>query len=149
MAGQRAMKDVYCSILSSLQCFSFTLFFCWLHFFIFLNVRFSDRGCVKRHPTGTPSTRRRLCLLIHMFICVCLCWCPYVCVCEQLVYEDWSWSDTNGVSSFPDKPWFLRVCSTRLLKTLGRGEIACNEQFLYFPQYFLSILRTFCHFHQI
>ena len=28
---------------------------------------------------------------------------------------------------FPNKPWFLHVCST--LKTLGKGEIACNFSF--------------------
>ena len=32
---------------------------------------------------------------------------------------------------------------------MGKGEIACNEQFLLFPQCFLPILRTFCHFCQI
>ena len=37
-----------------------------------------------------------------------------------------------------NKPWFLCVCSTSLLKTLWeKGEIACNEQFLLFPQCFL------------
>ena len=53
------------------------------------------------------------------------------------------------VNTFPNKPWFLRVCSTSLLKnTEGKGEIARNEQFLLFPQCFLPIWRTFCHFHQ-
>ena len=33
--------------------------------------------------------------------------------------------------------------------TAGKGEIAQKEQFLLFPQCFLSIWRTFCHFHQI
>ena len=48
---------------------------------------------------------------------------------------------------FPNKPWFLRVCSTSLLKTLqGKREIARNEQFLLFPQCFLSVWRAFCHF---
>ena len=32
---------------------------------------------------------------------------------------------------------------------MGKGEIARDEQFLLFPQCFLSILRTFCYFHQI
>ena len=53
------------------------------------------------------------------------------------------------LNPFPNKPWFLRVCSTSLLKTLGKGEIARNEQFLLFPQCFLSIWETFCHFHQV
>ena len=33
--------------------------------------------------------------------------------------------------------------------TVGKGETACNEQFLLFPQCFLPIWITFCHFHQI
>ena len=33
--------------------------------------------------------------------------------------------------------------------TVGKGEIARNEQFLLFPQCFLPIWRTFCHFKQI
>ena len=33
--------------------------------------------------------------------------------------------------------------------TVGKGEIVHKEQFLLFPQCFLPIWRTFCHFHQI
>ena len=33
--------------------------------------------------------------------------------------------------------------------TAGKGEIARNEQFLLFPQRFLPIWITFCHFCQI
>ena len=33
--------------------------------------------------------------------------------------------------------------------TEGKGEIARNDQFLLYPQCFLIIWRTFCHFHQI
>ena len=33
--------------------------------------------------------------------------------------------------------------------TVGKGEIARNEQFLLFPQCFQPIRRTFCNFHQI
>ena len=51
---------------------------------------------------------------------------------------------------FPNKHWFLRVCSTSPLKTLWeKGEIARNEQFLLIPQCFLPFSRTFFHFHQI
>ena len=32
----------------------------------------------------------------------------------------------------PNKPWFLRVCSASRLKTLEKGKIAPNEQFLSF-----------------
>ena len=38
------------------------------------------------------------------------------------------------VNPFPNKPWFLCVCSISLLKTLWeKEEIARNEQFLLFP----------------
>ena len=33
--------------------------------------------------------------------------------------------------------------------TVGKGEIAHNEQFLFFPQCFLTIWRNFCHVHQM
>ena len=33
--------------------------------------------------------------------------------------------------------------------TVGKGEIARNEQFLLFPQCFLPVWRTLCHFYQI
>ena len=32
--------------------------------------------------------------------------------------------------------------------TVGKGEIARNEQFLLFPQCFLPIWEAFCHFYQ-
>ena len=51
-------------------------------------------------------------------------------------------------NSFPNKPWFLHVCSTSLLKTLGKGEIARKEQFLLFPWCFIPIWRTFSNCYQ-
>ena len=33
--------------------------------------------------------------------------------------------------------------------TVGKGEIAHNEQFLLFPQYFLPVWITFCRFRHI
>ena len=33
--------------------------------------------------------------------------------------------------------------------TVGKGEIARDEQFLLFPQFFLPVWRIFCHFHLI
>ena len=45
-----------------------------------------------------------------------------------------SLSKTATLNPFPNKPWFLHVCSTNLLKTLWKkGEIARNEQCLLFP----------------
>ena len=49
---------------------------------------------------------------------------------------------------FPKKPWFYCVCKS-FESTVGKREIASNEQFLLFPQYFLPIWRTFFHVHQI
>ena len=42
------------------------------------------------------------------------------------------------LNNFQNQPVFLRVCSASLSKTLGGEEIARNEQFLLFPQCFLS-----------
>ena len=44
--------------------------------------------------------------------------------------------------------WACLQCKF-LENTVGKGEIAHDEQFLLFPQSFLPILRTFCHFHKI
>ena len=38
------------------------------------------------------------------------------------------------------------VCSTSLLKILGKGEIAHDEQFLLFLRCFLPVWKTFCQF---
>ena len=64
----------------------------------------------------------------------------------------WFFSDNAFVfvNPFPNKPWFLRVCSTSVLKTLReKKKFARFEQFLLFPQYFPPVWRFFCHFHQI
>ena len=44
---------------------------------------------------------------------------------------------------FPNKPWFLDVYRMSCENTVGKGEIARNEQFLLFPQCFLTVWRTF------
>ena len=56
-----------------------------------------------------------------------------------------SFTKRQRLNLFPNKPWFLRVCSKCLLKkknTAGKGEIARNEQFLLFPQCFSICLET-------
>ena len=54
------------------------------------------------------------------------------------------------LNPFPNKPWFLRVCSrSRFENTVGKGEIARNEQFLLYPHCFLPVWRAFCYFHQV
>ena len=53
------------------------------------------------------------------------------------------------VNHFPNKPWFSFCPQEKSFEnTVGKEEIARNEQFLLFPLCFLPILRTFCHFHQ-
>ena len=54
-----------------------------------------------------------------------------------------------NLNPFPYNDTFWRPWETSLLKTLGKGEIAHNEQFLLFPQCFLPIWIAFCHFRQI
>ena len=56
----------------------------------------------------------------------------------------------NAINPLLNKPWDLRVCSIKPLEnTVEKGKIARDEQFLLFPQCFLSFWRTFPHFHQI
>ena len=51
---------------------------------------------------------------------------------------------------FAYKPWFLRVCSTSLLKTLrAKEKLLISSNFSYLPLCFLPVFRTFHHFHQI
>ena len=58
------------------------------------------------------------CISIHLF------------VCEQNTSFCQIQSPGKGINPFTSKPLFLRVSNTNLLKTLGKGEIACNKQFL-------------------
>ena len=54
------------------------------------------------------------------------------------------------LNPFPNKPWFLRVCSTSLLKTLWEKEkLLVTSNFSFSHSVFLPICRTFCHFHLI
>ena len=74
----------------------------------------------------------------------------FVLVCMLCIYFLWFEKKKNGkkicFNPFPNKPWFLLVCNTSLLKTQGKGEIARNEQFLLFPQCFLPIWMDFLPF---
>ena len=54
------------------------------------------------------------------------------------------------INRFPNKPWFLRVCSKSLLKTLWeKKKLLVASNFFFFPPCFLPVLRAFCFFHQI
>ena len=61
--------------------------------------------------------------------------------------------DSSKLKEFTDDNFKFeengRKLSKRVENTVGKGEIARYEQFLLFPQCFLHIQRTFCHFHQI
>ena len=76
----------------------------------------------------------------------------------------WVWKSPKfiiwkTVNPFPNKPWFLRICSTSLLKILWEKEkllVTSNFTFSHsvfyfhlFPQCFLPFQSTFCHFHFI
>ena len=51
---------------------------------------------------------------------------------------------------FPNKSWFLRFCSTSLLKMLWeKKKLPVTSNFSFFPQCLLALWRTFCHFRQI
>ena len=57
---------------------------------------------------------------------------------------------TKHFNPFPNKPWFLRVCSISLLKTLwAKEKLLVTSNFSISPQCFLPVSKTFCHFHQI
>ena len=55
----------------------------------------------------------------------------------------------SGFNPF-DKQALVFTClqNKSFENTVGKGEIALYEQFLLFPQCFLPVWRTFCHFHQ-
>ena len=51
---------------------------------------------------------------------------------------------------FPNKPWFLRVCSTSLLKTQWEKEkLLIMSNFSFSHSVFYPFGWTYCHFHQI
>ena len=53
------------------------------------------------------------------------------------------------IKPFPNKLCVKKGLQFKSFEKLGKREIARNERFLFFPQYFLPFLQTFCHFHQI
>ena len=59
---------------------------------------------------------------------------------------DWT---SRHINSFQTSPGFYVSSAEVFENTVGKVEIARNEQFLLFPQCFLPVCRTFCYFHQI
>ena len=54
------------------------------------------------------------------------------------------------LNPFPHNDIFLTPLGNKPFEnTVGKGEIARNEQILLFPQCFLPVWITFCHFRQI
>ena len=49
----------------------------------------------------------------------------------------------------PSQTVFMCLLYKPFENTVGKGEIARNDQFLLFPQCFLPVWITFSHFHQI
>ena len=60
--------------------------------------------------------------------------------------DNWIFSTVN---LFPNKPWFVCVCSKSLLKTLWKKEKFFVTSNFSFFKHFLTCQRIFSHFHQI
>ena len=61
-----------------------------------------------------------------------------------------NFSLANTFNPFPHNDTFLMPLGNKPFETtVGKGEIARNEQFLLFPHCFLPVWITFCHFRQI
>ena len=57
---------------------------------------------------------------------------------------------TINIQPFPKQALVFTCLQYKSFKnTVGKGEIPHNKQFLLFPQSFLSVCRTFCHFYVI
>ena len=61
------------------------------------------------------------------------------CGCQHLAVGPRFPLNIISFDPFPNKPWFICVCITSLLKTVGKGEIACNEQFLLFSVFSIHL----------
>ena len=55
----------------------------------------------------------------------------------------------NAIARTQTSPGFYVSAEQVFENTVEKKKIARYEQFLLFPQCFPSVLRTFCHFHQI
>ena len=56
----------------------------------------------------------------------------------------------NQLNPFPNKPWFLHVCSTSLLKTLWKKEkLLVTSNFSFSHSVFYLFEELFCHFRQL
>ena len=67
----------------------------------------------------------------------------------MIIWHGLSLSDGLPLTLSQTSPGFYVSQYKSFENTEGKGEIARHEQFLLFPQCFLSFKITFCHFHQI
>ena len=51
----------------------------------------------------------------------------------QYKHELQTYSLQNDLNPFPNKPWFLRVCSTSLLKTLEKEKLLVTSNQFFLP----------------
>ena len=72
-----------------------------------------------------------------------------IVVCKSIQFSGKSKS-FSWVNPYPNEFLVFKCLQYKSFEnTVGKWEIARNEQFLLFPQCFLPVWRTFCHFHQI
>ena len=71
----------------------------------------------------------------------------YTCMLNMTYYLFQPFDGNSLINPFANKPYSF--CLQSFENTVGKGEISRNKQFLLFPQCFLPIWRTVCHFHQI
>ena len=123
---------------------------------LFKNARDLNVGCNDKHDTydlNRSLLNKIVCDYTRIFQSVRRCWLG---ASLTQVY------DRTAVSVEPDQA--ARLCTKPFPKqvlvftcpqcksfenTVGKGEIARNEQFLFLPQCFLPFWRTFHHFYKI
>ena len=79
---------------------------------------------------------------------IIMVYCFLKCIKMQTIPKHFVGISTIAFIHFPNKPWFLHVCSTSLLKTLWDREkllIPGNFSFSLFPTMF-TVLENFCNF---
>ena len=89
----------------------------------------------------TCITKNVFCCNTYLFYEIKVC--PALKLCNQKLYF--------GLDLPIPTQWHLLtpLGNKPFENTVGKGEIVRNEQFLLFPQCFLPVWITFCHFHQI
>ena len=70
------------------------------------------------------------------------------CLANSIIYKENDYVEL--INPFPKQALVFTCLQDKSFEnTVGKGEIARNEQFLLFPQCFLPVWRAFCHFQQI